>query len=1083
MVRQCGRKIVLTRFPPRHTTNPIKSSDAFGVREQKDWLFRPIVVQAFFMRQRLLIRLPCFRSRSALISAWARGFVLAGLLVVGFAPADLSAATTTYDTLNTPYTGGTINPGDTVLLNDGASVTGNITADGTLQFNQTQALTINNLISGTGTLSLTNTGTLNLTGTSGAANTVVLDMTTSASLGLLQIRSGTGTLRVGNSGSGTLNVTGGRVTNTIGSLGYGGGSVGTATVSSGTWANSSYLYVGHGGTGTLNVTGGRVTNTQIGYIGYNYGSSGTATVSGSGTWTNTAGLRIGESGTGTLNVTGGSVTNTTGYIGSGVLSVGTVTVSSGTWANSASLRIGEAGIGTLNVTGGSVTNTTGTIGNLANSVGTATVSGSGTWASSGNLTVGGSGTGTLTMNGGLVTVGGTLSQGGNGTINLNSGGTLQIGTGTTGGVLGVAALTNNGTLIFNRSNASTYSGSISGTGAVTKQGGGTLTLDGANSYSGLTTISGGTLQVGNSGTTGSIAGNVVNNSTLIFNRSDASTYSGIISGTGAVTKQGAGTLTLTGTTSSWTNAIVMDHALNVQAGVLAILASGTGNLYVGNTGTGSLNVTGGRVTNTFGYLGYSIGGVGTATVSSGTWANSGALVVGESGDGTLNVSGGSVTNTAGVIGHNAGSVGTVTVSSGTWINSYTGGELDGFLIVGYDGTGTLNVTGGTVVNDLSGVIASGTESNGAATISSGTWAMGGDLYIGVEGTGTLNVSGGSVTNSIGYLGYAPGSVGTAAVSGGTWANSGNLAVGVSGTGSLTMSGGLVTVGGTLSRGGAGTINLNSGGTLQIGVGGTNGVLGVSTLTNNGTLIFNRSDASTYSGIISGSGAVTKQGGGTLTLDGANSYSGVTTISGGVLALSGTGSIGTGDLNLGSGGVFDLNALASGTYSLPSTGALVGSGTLTGNGRTLAVLGAFQPGNSPGTVTVDTGFTLDLSGATSTTFDITSPFFTVGTYDLVNGNGNMIFGGILNLAFSGGSYADGTNVLQLFANTGGFSGDFTSVVSTGLAAGQFATFNATTGYVSVVPEPSTYAMAFAGLACGGWQMFRRRRLRQASTLAA
>ena len=36
---------------------------------------------------------------------------------------------------------------------------------------------------------------------------------------------------------------------------------------------------------------------------------------------------------------------------------------------------------------------------------------------------------------------------------------------------------------------------------------------------------------------------------------------------------------------------------------------------------------------------------------------------------------------------------------------------------------------------------------------------------------------------------------------------------------------------------------------------------------------------------------------------------------------------------------------------------------------------------------------------------------------------------------------------------------------------------------IVPEPSTYAMALAGLACGGWQMWRRRRLRQAPTLAA
>jgi hypothetical protein len=82
------------------------------------------------------------------------------------------AATTTYTSV---YTGGTIAPDDTVLLNNGARVTGNVTANGTLQFNQSgTTLTISNTISGTGTLSLTNTGTLNLTATSGAANTVVL---------------------------------------------------------------------------------------------------------------------------------------------------------------------------------------------------------------------------------------------------------------------------------------------------------------------------------------------------------------------------------------------------------------------------------------------------------------------------------------------------------------------------------------------------------------------------------------------------------------------------------------------------------------------------------------------------------------------------------------------------------------------------------------------------------------------------------------------------------------------------------------------------------------------------------------------
>jgi hypothetical protein len=89
---------------------------------------------------------------------------------------------------------------------------------------------------------------------------------------------------------------------------------------------------------------------------------------------------------------------------------------------------------------------------------------------------------------------------------------------------------------------------------------------------------------------------------------------------------------------------------------------------------------------------------------------------------------------------------------------------------------------------------------------------------------------------------------------------------------------------------------------------------------------------------------------------------------------------------------------------------------------------------------------------------------------------VVFGGILNLAFSGGTYADGTDVLQLFANTGGRSGNFSAVNATGLAAGQSATFNPTTGFITVVPEPSTCASLLAGLAYGGSVMFRRRSAR-------
>ncbi|WP_195912992.1 autotransporter-associated beta strand repeat-containing protein, partial [Legionella pneumophila] len=107
-------------------------------------------------------------------------------------------------------------------------------------------------------------------------------------------------------------------------------------------------------------------------------------------------------------------------------------------------------------------------------------------------------------------------------------------------------ITNNGTVAFNRSDAITYVGVISGSGVLQQLGSGVLTLIGANTFTGGTTISSGTLQIGAGGTVGSIAGNILNNAALIFNRSNALTYAGVISGTGTLTKLGAGVLTLTG---------------------------------------------------------------------------------------------------------------------------------------------------------------------------------------------------------------------------------------------------------------------------------------------------------------------------------------------------------------------------------------------------------------------------------------------------------------------------------------------------------------------------------------------------------
>ena len=100
--------------------------------------------------------------------------------------------------------------------------------------------------------------------------------------------------------------------------------------------------------------------------------------------------------------------------------------------------------------------------------------------------------------------------------------------------------------MFNRSDQISYDGAISGSGSLTQAGPGTTVLTGTSSYTGGTLISAGTLQIGNGGTSGSIAGDVVNNGALAFNRSDAIIFGGVISGAGTLRQEGSGTLTLTG---------------------------------------------------------------------------------------------------------------------------------------------------------------------------------------------------------------------------------------------------------------------------------------------------------------------------------------------------------------------------------------------------------------------------------------------------------------------------------------------------------------------------------------------------------
>jgi len=151
---------------------------------------------------------------------------------------------------------------------------------------------------------------------------------------------------------------------------------------------------------------------------------------------------------------------------------------------------------------------------------------------------------------------------------------------------------------------------------------GTVTFSGANTYSGGTTISAGTLQVGGGGATGSITGNIANNAALAFNRSDAVTFAGTISGTGTLQKLGAGVLTL-----SAANSYVGTTA--VDAGTLLVTGS--------PTGTGVITVAAGAA---FGGTGTVAGAVTvTGTLSAGGTAT-GALV-GQLSTGALSFASGS----------------------------------------------------------------------------------------------------------------------------------------------------------------------------------------------------------------------------------------------------------------------------------------------------------------------------------------------------------------------------------------------------------------------------------------------------------
>lgn len=409
--------------------------------------------------------------------------------------------------------------------------------------------------------------------------------------------------------------------------------------------------------------------------------SGTAVVGSPGA--EAANLYVGKSGSGSLRVqNGGTLTiDSFSFIGQLPGAVGSVTVdgAGSIWTTDGDTYVGSSGAGTLAIqNGGTVNNFYGYIGYYSGAVGSVTVDGAGSaWNNSGNLFVGTRGNGTLTIrNGGEVSSLRTYVgyDGATGTVNIGAAsGQIAAAPGT---LSTEALIFGSGTLVFNHTSGSyVFAPWIFG-GAAMRVEAGTTILTGASFYIGGTTISGGTLQLGDGGTSGSIAEDVTNNGTLAFNRSDAVSFSGAITGTGTVNQLGTGTTILTGanlysggTTISGGTLQLGDGGISgsiagdvTNNGTLAFNRSDALSFSGAITGTGAVNQLGTGTTILTGANLYT----GATTVSNGTLIVNGSVAnsaIGVDPGGTLGGIGtlGNTTINGGTLSP-GNSIGTVTVA-------------------------------------------------------------------------------------------------------------------------------------------------------------------------------------------------------------------------------------------------------------------------------------------------------------------------------------------------------------------------------------------------------------------------------------
>ncbi len=688
------------------------------------------------------------------------------------------------------------------------------------------------------------------------------------------------------------------------------------------------------GNGTLILAGTNLTYTGGMLIAGGTVQAGSGTALGTGAVTNNNGT--------TLRI------RTTTTLANAVNFNGTVTVDLANVIGNAALDGAWAGSGTVNFinqengTAGIVTNrvfTIGGVGSMANFTGAVSFG-----TNSGILRFNDGGSSPNTGNSSAAF---DLGTGNAIFLSRNRGAAVNFGELTGGQYTRITnGTSSSGTAIYSvggRNTSTTFAGMFSDGGsstanvAINKVGSGTLKLTGTNINTGTTTVTAGTLQIGDGGTFGQLGTNaIINNATLIYNRSDSVTNGNAISGSGSLIQQGGNTLTFTGVNSS-------SGTLLVNSGTVAVGATGsilcpvslisgtffdvsqnpafTLNQILSGSGTvaGLLTAVGGSI---------NPGGNGAA----GTLAFQNGLT--ESGNVShqfeFSTPGGtndliSITGDLTLSGINtivAAHFGGGTVPAGTYtLFAYTGnfnGALINLALSGASGVFT------NPPNQIQVIIAPPTRSatnltwvgdgspNSWDTTSTGDWKNGATFFTFQSGDTTTFDNTGAANPTVNLAATVlPAAVvvnaandytltgnGSISGSGGlTKTNSGKLSLLTTNayTGPTIIGGGILEVAELNNGNAASSIGASSSDPTNLLINSsTFSYTGGDVTTDrgatlNGSAIINVTNVAgannlTVNGSLVGPGALTKSGSGTLTLNPANSYTGGTVISNGVIAL-------------------------------------------------------------------------------------------------------------------------------------------------------------------------------------------------------